>query len=108
MTPKPVSGIEVYEKLTEDREGVYGSITARAAAQVMRIASIYAILDEKAVIERATSAAGVAAAETRANESAPTLATCSWTTSISRAASNANTSTTTATSTRCAAQRRAR
>lgn len=39
-----------YEKLTEDASDMVGSMTARAAPQVMRIASIYALLDKSALI----------------------------------------------------------
>jgi hypothetical protein len=37
---------EVYPILSEEREGAYGAITSRAEAQVMRIASIYALMDQ--------------------------------------------------------------
>jgi hypothetical protein len=36
---------QVYERLTADRPGLLGSITARAAPQVMRLAGIFALLD---------------------------------------------------------------
>ena len=35
-----------YDALTEDRPGIYGAITARAEAQVLRLSLIYALLDE--------------------------------------------------------------
>jgi len=41
---------DAYSFLTEDREGVFGNVTARAPAQVMRIACIYALLDERPTI----------------------------------------------------------
>ena len=37
---------EVYPILSEDRYGLYGAITARAEAQVMRISCLYALLDQ--------------------------------------------------------------
>jgi hypothetical protein len=39
-----------YDKLTEDGSGMVASMTARAAPQVMRIASIYALLDRSGLI----------------------------------------------------------
>jgi len=39
-----------YRELSEERTGLVGSITARGEAQVMRLACIYALLDQSAVI----------------------------------------------------------
>jgi hypothetical protein len=50
---------EIYERLSEGRPGLLGSIVSRAEAQVMRIALIYALLDESAVIRRVHLEAGV-------------------------------------------------
>jgi len=44
---------EVYERLSEGMPGLFGAMTARAEAQVMRIASIYALLDRSPVIRLA-------------------------------------------------------
>ena len=41
---------EVYPELNADRPGALGAVTARAAAQVMRLALIYAVLDQSAII----------------------------------------------------------
>lgn len=38
--------VSVYEALTSDRPGLAGAVTARAAPQVIRLALIYALLDE--------------------------------------------------------------
>ncbi len=43
---------EVYEGLTESRLGIYGAATARGAPLVMRLASIYALLDRSQYIRR--------------------------------------------------------
>lgn len=43
---------EVYEKLSEGKPGLVGSITARAEAQVMRLACIYALLDKSPIVRR--------------------------------------------------------
>jgi hypothetical protein len=40
-----------YEGLSEGRLGLYGSLTARAEAQVMRLACVYALLDRSAVVD---------------------------------------------------------
>lgn len=40
-----------YPRLTEDQEGLYGVVTSRAEAQVIRLALIYACLDGVAIIE---------------------------------------------------------
>jgi hypothetical protein len=42
--------LEVYPELSAGRLGAYGAITARAEAQVMRIAGIYALMDHSARI----------------------------------------------------------
>ena len=42
--------IDRYDSLTEDRSGIYGAVTARAEAQVIRLALIYALLDCNDVI----------------------------------------------------------
>lgn len=41
----------VYAKLSEDRPGLLGAILARAEAQVLRLALIYALLDKQAFID---------------------------------------------------------
>ena len=41
--------IEAYPKLTEERSGMLGAVTARGPAQVLRIALVYAILDKKTI-----------------------------------------------------------
>jgi hypothetical protein len=43
--------IEVYPKLSEDRVGLIGAITARAEAQTVRLSIIYALLDQSERIE---------------------------------------------------------
>jgi Toprim domain/CHC2 zinc finger len=43
---------EIYSKLSEDRPGMFGAITARAEAQTVRLAMIYALLDKSANIRR--------------------------------------------------------
>jgi hypothetical protein len=43
---------EVYEELSEGKPGLLGAVTSRAEAQVMRVASIYALLDSAKVIKR--------------------------------------------------------
>jgi hypothetical protein len=42
---------QVYERLTQDRPGLLGAITARAAPQVMRLACIFALLDRTTTIK---------------------------------------------------------
>ena len=44
--------IPLYSRLTEDRGGLFGAATGRAEAQVMRLAMIYALLDESHAIHR--------------------------------------------------------
>jgi hypothetical protein len=41
---------EVYPSLSEGRPGMYGAMTSRAEAQVMRLACIYALLDQSRVV----------------------------------------------------------
>lgn len=50
----------VYPQLTEGKPGPFGSATARAEAQVMRLACIYALLDLSDVVERAHLKAALA------------------------------------------------
>ncbi len=52
--------IEVYEQLSEGKNGLFGAVTARAEAQVMRIACIYALLDKSATIRKEHLAAALA------------------------------------------------
>lgn len=42
----------VYPELSEGKPGLLGSMIARAEAQVMRLATVYALLDQSAVIRR--------------------------------------------------------
>lgn len=42
---------EVYSELSEGHAGMFGAVTGRAEAQVMRLALIYALMDESALIE---------------------------------------------------------
>ena len=51
---------EVYPKLSEGQPGMYGAVTGRAEAQVIRIALIYALLDEKNTISTAHLRAALA------------------------------------------------
>ncbi len=43
---------EVYEKLSEGKPGLFGAVISRAEAQVMRLALIYALLDQSTVIRK--------------------------------------------------------
>ena len=43
---------QVYPALSAARPGLLGAVTARAEAQVMRLACLYALLDESAVMQR--------------------------------------------------------
>ena len=52
---------EIYTELSEGHLGMYGAITARAEAQVMRLACLYALLDCSDVIRREHLGAGLAA-----------------------------------------------
>jgi len=40
---------EVYAELTQERPGLYGAVTARAEALVLRLSMLYALLDESKV-----------------------------------------------------------
>jgi hypothetical protein len=42
----------VYDRLTEPRPGLLGVVTARAAAQVVRLALVYALLDSSRLVRR--------------------------------------------------------
>jgi hypothetical protein len=42
----------IYRELSRDRPGILGAVTARGEAQAMRLAAIYAVLDQSAVIKR--------------------------------------------------------
>jgi hypothetical protein len=44
--------IQVYPELSKDKPGLLGSVTARAEAQVMRLACIYALLDCSSIIRK--------------------------------------------------------
>ena len=44
--------IEVYETLSEGKPGLFGAATSRAEAQVVRLATLYAIIDQKPAIHR--------------------------------------------------------
>ena len=37
--------VEAYDALTEDRPGMFGAVTARAEAQTLRLAMLYALAD---------------------------------------------------------------
>lgn len=52
--------VEVYYKLSEAKPGLYGSMTARAEAQVIRLAAVYAVLDESSSISPQHLMAGLA------------------------------------------------
>jgi hypothetical protein len=41
----------VYERLTQERSGIYGKLTSRAEAQVLRLSLTYALLDQSRQIE---------------------------------------------------------
>jgi hypothetical protein len=54
MTRDQVAGRlwrEMYPQLTAERSGLYGAVTGRAEAQVLRLSMIYALLDCKGIIE---------------------------------------------------------
>lgn len=53
--------IQIYDELSRGRPGILGAITARAEAQVMRLALIYALLDKKTIISAEHLKAGIAA-----------------------------------------------
>jgi len=44
--------VEAYEHLTEERYGMFGAVTARAEAQALRLAMIYALLDLSTKIKK--------------------------------------------------------
>lgn len=46
-------GREMYPRLTDDKPGMYGAVTSRAEAQVLRMSIIYALLDGSATITTA-------------------------------------------------------
>ena len=50
----------VYERLAGDRLGLFGAVTARAEAQTMRLALVYALLDCSPLIEAEHLSAGLA------------------------------------------------
>lgn len=43
---------EIYEALSEGRPGLFGALTGRAEAQVMRLALVYALADHGAIVRR--------------------------------------------------------
>jgi hypothetical protein len=43
---------EVYGPLSEGKPGLFGAVTGRAEAQTLRLATLYAAMDESASIER--------------------------------------------------------
>jgi hypothetical protein len=51
---------DVYAKLTEDRFGLFGAVTSRAEAQVLRLSCIYALLDGSAIVRFPHLAAALA------------------------------------------------
>jgi Protein of unknown function (DUF3987) len=51
--------IDVYETLNEDRPGLVGAMTARSAAQTIRVALVYALLDRQHLIGSAHLAAAL-------------------------------------------------
>lgn len=59
---KAASGLwhEVYPTLTAERHGLYGAITGRAEAQVLRLSMVYALLDTSAEIGEAHLRAALA------------------------------------------------
>ena len=53
MTPNArADWARVYPTLSEERPGLLGAVVARAEAQVVRLALLYALLDQKRVIDR--------------------------------------------------------
>lgn len=50
----------VYEALSADKPGLFGAVTARAEAQTMRFALLYAVLDRSRTIDRAHIEAALA------------------------------------------------
>jgi hypothetical protein len=51
---------EVYQRLADGHAGLFGAVTSRAVAQVMRLACIYALLDCSSVIRKAHLEAALA------------------------------------------------
>jgi hypothetical protein len=51
---------EIYAPLSEGRTGLFGAVTSRAEAQVLRLATLYAVLDASAAIEPPHLLAGLA------------------------------------------------
>ena len=51
---------EVYGPLSEGKPGLFGAVVGRAEAQVVRLAALYAVLDESATIEHEHLLAGLA------------------------------------------------
>jgi hypothetical protein len=52
--------IQVYHKLSEAKPGLFGSMTARGEAQVIRLSCVYAVLDESSTIQPQHLMAGLA------------------------------------------------
>ena len=52
---------DVYGRLTDGRPGIFGQVTTRAEAQVLRLSMLYALLDESAEIDEPHIAAALAA-----------------------------------------------
>jgi hypothetical protein len=42
---------QLYDELTADRPGLYGTVTARAEAQVLRLSLLYALMDNAAAVD---------------------------------------------------------
>ncbi len=51
--------VERYPQLSEGKPGLFGSVTSRAEAQVLRLAAIYALLDRSLMIQRVHLEAGL-------------------------------------------------
>jgi hypothetical protein len=51
---------EVYEKLSEGKPGLFGATTSRAEAQVVRLAALHAVMNQKSAIHRAHLEAALA------------------------------------------------
>ena len=51
---------EIYTELAEDRHGLFGAVTSRAEAQVLRLALLYALLDGSSAIDLPHLQAGYA------------------------------------------------
>jgi hypothetical protein len=52
--------MEVYEKLSEGKPGLFGAATSRAEAQVVRLAALYAVMDQQPAIQCAHVEAALA------------------------------------------------